>query len=159
MRAHEITEAFDTQAVQWNEKGQDVWASAKQFGEHTIECEVCRDIPMNHKQSKLPWTFNFSSKKAKGQPINAPTHEARSKNMMILGYVVACLRDFIEQVEPVEVVFKGNRSNGLAALYKAMAGYLRPQLDTLGYVIVETVPGSFSVRPQGYEPGQSIGMR
>ncbi|RYD64037.1 MAG: hypothetical protein EOP83_10700 [Verrucomicrobiaceae bacterium] len=160
MRAFEITEAFNTgsQPVTWTERSEDAWTAKQQFGEHLIICELFRDIPLSS-EKKLPWTFQFASKKKGEADKNVPTGEARSKNMQILGYVVACLRDFIEKAEPVEVVFKGNRANGLAALYKAMAGYLRPQLHELGYVIQETKPGYFSISPQGYEPGQTIGMR
>jgi hypothetical protein len=160
MRAYEIVEAFDAQKVQWNDRSDDHWGSSKAFGDLVIECDFERSF--DRKNRRETWTFGFTSRREKEETVvggHLPTGDARGKNMMILGFVVASLRDFLDREEPERVAFTANKRNKLAPLYRAMSTYLRPQVESLGYTVQETSEGMFEISLQQYTAGQTIGMR
>lgn len=159
MREHinVVKEAFEQQPVTWEQTGKEHWSCEKHFDGHIIVCAFER-----HSRHDNHWSFSFGSKKVSERQYPAkyePTGSGnRGKNMKILGYVVSVIRAFMDRAEPDAITFTGNRANGLAALYTAMAKYLDPQIDELGYRIVQPKPGEFLIQYKEYEPGQTIGI-
>jgi hypothetical protein len=146
--------------VQWDERSEDHWGSSKAFGDLVIACDFERTF--DRKSRVESWSFGFTSRREKEETViggHLPTGDARGKNMMILGFVVASLRDFLDREEPTRVVFTANKRNKLAPLYRAMSAYLRPQVESLGYTVQEVSEGNFEINLLRYEAGQTIGRR
>jgi hypothetical protein len=156
MRLNEITESFDREAVEWTTRTDDEWTAVKTIGEQEITCLVERIAP-------VVWTYSFSARRTGKTGYNpdrmVPTGQGRSNALQSLGFVVSALTDFIERVEPQNVMFSGDAS-GLAGLFHAMAKYLEPRLEALGYHVAQSEDGKhFTIQPNSYEVGQTIGRR
>ncbi|RYF11135.1 MAG: hypothetical protein EOO77_20080 [Oxalobacteraceae bacterium] len=141
----DLIESTEPKSVAWATKTEDSWIAERDFGSHAITCGFERD-------PKKGWSFEFASKKTASQAEPG----VRGKNMMIVGFVAACLVGFLQTVEPKAVRFA--KAKKMTALYTALAGFLAPQIEQIGYRIVQPVPGEFLIEKAGYAAGQTIGI-
>lgn len=128
-----MDELFNSSSiVRWRSNDSEEWVGRFDVDDMTFDVVITNDDGADS------WVVSYQVIKIKDQRVNSndswqPTGAAGQNASKVLGSVIAAVEQFVDEMNPTEIMFVGDKDNGLANLYHKVTRALASRMAKRGF--------------------------